>query len=203
MNKARHLLRSTPLAVRIGALYVVLGGVLFTGGTWLASMTPVVYATEAPIEQQTVAKEIIKESPEIQGIPTRLKIERLGMNLAVLQGNYDPETLAWTLSDTDAFYATPSQQPGTKPGTTLIYGHNRVDAFAPLAAVGQGEVVELTLEDGTRLSYTYSHDARITPEATSILTERSLYPQLVLMTCDGMFNEVRRVMYFTLGGITT
>lgn len=203
MNKARHFLQKTPLAARIGALYIVAGIGIFAGSSLATVASPAVYATEAPVEQQVVAQEIIQESPDIQGNPTRLKINRLGLDLSVVPGNYDAATRTWNVSDTEAFYATPSQQPGTVPGTTLIYGHNRVDAFAPLAAVGPNEIVELTLEDGTRLSYTYSHDARITPDSTSILTERSLYPQLVLMTCDGLFNEVRRVMYFTLGAVTT
>lgn len=197
-NTVRSFLAQIPLIARIGALYLFAAAFVATAVVVSPRPAPVVYADTTPVVLQQEAAQVAEEKPEIQGMPTHLSVERLGVDLVVQPGTYDPVTKEWTLTHTEAFFATMSEEPGTKPGTTFIYGHNRKSAFGPLANVQVGDTVKLTLEDGTVLTYVYARDVKVTPETTNIIYEKSDFPQLVLMTCDGLFSEARRVMYFTL-----
>lgn len=193
------LFERTPLAIRIVALY--LGTIVISlGSVYLyQSNQPVVYATENPVASVRQAIEVSEEAPVvIESAPTRLTVERLGIDLEVKPGYYDSFSKEWTIDNTSAFFATKSQKPGTSPGTTFIYGHNRKSAFGDLAKISTGDKVTLKLEDGHIATYEYARDVRVSPETTSIITEKSEYPQLVLMTCDGLFSDARRIMYFTL-----
>ena len=199
MTTARSILAKTPLVARIGALYVITGMMIY-GAVLVAPFQPteIVYAEAAPAPLQAAAAKVAEEEPEIQGMPVRLVSDAVSIDLPVLPGEFDASTQTWTLTDNEAYFATVSQQPGTKPGTTFIYGHNRQSAFAPLSGIKVDDTVTLTLEDNTQLVYVYARDARVTPESTQIIYEKSEIPQLVLMTCEGLLSDVRRVMYFTL-----
>lgn len=198
MKSIRSFFGKTPLALRIVALYVGSSIAIVLSILVFQANQPVVYATENPVAAIKQAEAVVAKAPEIQGMPTQLSVERLGLTLSVQPGYYDDQTKDWTLNDTHAFFATQSVQPGTVAGTTFIYGHNRASAFGPLADLRTGDTVTLQLEDGHVLTYEYARDAKVTPESVQVVTEKSDYPQLILMTCDGLFSEARRIMYFTL-----
>ena len=199
MKTARALLRNTPLVFRIAALYFFVGAAAIAAFSFAPKQEALVYATTTPVALQEQAKQTAAAaSRTISGQPNRIVAEHLGVDLVVKPGVYDKNTQTWTLDTTSAFYATVSAKPGTEAGTTFIYAHNRKSAFGPLASIRQGDQVVLYLEEGEKLVYEYARDVKVTPEATAIMYEKSDYPQLVLMTCDGLFSEARRVMYFTL-----
>lgn len=199
---ANRLIRTTqrlPLWGRIVVLYG-LTGLLITTTVLLRPAGPTVRYDEAvPVELQAQTAEVQVEPEVVKTLDAnRLSIARLGVDLAIRDGYYDPATKEWTLSDTEAFFATVSDRPTNGPSNTFIYGHNRPLAFAPLIDLGVDDIVELSDANGTVFRYAYVRDARVAPTVTNVLYEDSDTPQLVLMTCDGLFNEVRRVMYFTL-----
>ncbi len=199
---AYRLIRTTtrlPLWGRIVVLYG-LTGLVAAATIFLMPAGPVVrYDEPLPADLLAQVAQVQAEPEAAQTLDVnRLSIPRLGVDLAVRDGYYDPTTKEWTLSDTEAFFATVSDRPTNGPSNTFIYGHNRPLAFAPLANLGVDDVVELSDDTGTIFRYVYVRDARIAPTVTNILYEKSETPQLVLMTCNGLFNEVRRVMYFTL-----
>jgi len=199
MASVRSTLANIPLIARVGVLYAVVA--FCVGG--VALLMPrqhIVYATTTPpaLEQQAV--EVAQSKPDIIGVPVHITLPRVGIDLDVKPGYYDEASRTWTLSNTEAFYATVSHKAGTQPGTTFIYGHNRASAFARLSKIQEADTAVITLEDGTRLTYVYARDVRVTPESTQIMYEKSDYPQLVLMTCEGLLSDARRVIYFTLQG---
>lgn len=197
MAGLRAFLSKAPLLVRVLGLYLVVAGI--AGGVLVATPRPQrVYAEENPSVLIEVAEEVAQESPDIFGTPVAMTVERLGVSLRVLSGEFDTVTNTWSLTDTGAHYAAVSSLPGTRPGTTVIYGHNRAAVFAPLADLQVDDVVQLTLSDGTTLDYRYARDAQVTPDAVDVLYEASDVPQLVLLTCDGAWDQFRRVMYLTL-----
>ena len=199
---ANRLIRTTqrlPLWGRIVVLYGMVGVVI---GLAVILQPPVAVVRY----DETIPAPLLAQTAQVQAEPeaaqtlsaNRLRIERLGVDLNVRDGFYDAATKEWTLNDTEAFFATVSDRPSNGPGSTFIYGHNRPAAFAPLAGLGVNDTVELSDAEGTVFRYAYVRDARIAPTVTNVLYEESDTPQLILMTCDGLFNEVRRVMYFTL-----
>jgi len=58
-----------------------------------------------------------------KGVPVRIVVPALSLNLPVTPGSFDPNTEEWTLSDDSAYYATFSVPVNDSNGTTLIYGH--------------------------------------------------------------------------------
>lgn len=202
MNMAlHHRLSSVPLIIRIVGLYLATA-LFFTGLLALQPSQPTAQIIEQRREALSAQVEVITQQEEIRGTPARLVVDRLALDLPVKDGTFDPITGEWTLSDTDAFYATMTDAPSNRPGSTFIYGHNRPAAFGPLQSITAGDTVTIFTTSGAKLIYTYREDAVVTPEFTSILYEDSDVPQLILMTCEGLWSEVRRVMYFTLSEAT-
>lgn len=196
-----HRLTSTPLPIRITGLYVATA--LLIAGL-LAFMNPTQDQAVVAERRTQLAQQVqpLTEQAEVGGAPVRLSVDRLEVDLPVQPGTYDEQTKEWTLTDTDAFFATVSDQPRNRVGSTFIYGHNRPTAFGPLENLTVGDVVRVTTESGAVLTYTYREDAVVTPDFTSVLYEDADVPQLILMTCEGLWSEVRRVMYFTLSEAT-
>lgn len=195
-----RLIRTTqrlPLWGRIVVLYGIVAIGIFSAVLLQPAGPQIRYDEPVPEELQVKTEQV--QATVVRTLDaSRLSIERLGVRLDIRDGVYDAASQQWTLNDTDAFFATVSDPPTTAAGSTFIYGHNRPTAFGPLAALGVDDVVELSDENGTTFRYTYVRDARVAPSFTEVLYEESDTPQLILMTCDGIFNEVRRVMYFTL-----
>ena len=196
-----HRLTSTPLPFRIAGLYVATA--LLIAGL-VAFMAPAQNQTVVAERRVQLAQqaESISTKEEIGGTPVRLVVDRLGVDVSVKNGTYNDVTNQWTLSETDAFFATVSDEPRNRPGSTFIYGHNRPAAFGPLQAINVGDTVSVTTDSGAVLTYTYREDAVVAPEFTDVLYEESEVPQLILMTCEGLWSEVRRDMYFTLSEAT-
>lgn len=137
-----------------------------------------------------------------QGVPVRIAVDRLNINLPIDAGTYDAKTGEWTLSDTSAYFATITDLPNELQGSTFIYGHNRQTVFAPLARIQSNDEVKVTTDNGYTFSYRYLRDASVNPDMTAILYEHPKTPQLVLMTCEGVWSSTRRIMYFTLTGVS-
>ena len=192
-----QFLSRTPLLVRTSLVYAVIATSL-TGASILfrPELPPpaTVTAYTAPVEQD-IAKHVI------QGPPARVQVDRLGVDLPISEGVYNAETGEWTLNETDAFFATMTDQPNDTKGSTFIYGHNRRSVFAPLADIQAGDTVRILTANGHTFTYTYARDASVTPDTINILYEHPEPPQLVLMTCEGAFSATRRIMYFTLSGV--
>ena len=192
----KRILSQTPLMVRSLGVYALIIGIVILGQLFVRStIQPVAAIAYQPIVKVGQVHDVI------QGTPIQVTVARLVMNLPVQLGNYDSNTSSWTLSDTAAFFATNTDKPNDYKGSTLIYGHNRASVFAPLSGLVVGDIVKVATDNGHNFSYSYSHDAFIKPDDTSILDEHPDKPQLILMTCDGVWSATRRVMYFSLVGV--
>lgn len=190
-------LARVPLLARIAGLYVCLalgiGVVSLTYANFSSSVTPVAAQTQVVIPDP----EPVVEKQRLEGVPVRLVVSRLGVDLAVHEGFYDPDTQEWTLNDTDAFFMVLTHQPNDVGGNTFIYGHNQAAVFLPLAGLEVGDIVDLYTSNNLHFVYRYDHDSFVAPTMTQILYEEAETPQLILMTCEGVLSEARRIMYFT------
>lgn len=193
IQQTRIVLAKTPLLVRVFGLYLITTGLLVPSMLY-ARPTQVVYNPTyvPPPIVSTEARRVIN------GTPDRIIVERLNVDLPIKSGAYDADTGEWTLSDDAAFFATITDLPNDYQGNTFIYGHDRDAVFAPLEGIRAGDKVRIKTTNGHTFVYAYASDAIVTPDVTDVLYAEPKKPQLTLMTCDGLFSEVRRIMYFDL-----
>ena len=130
--------------------------------------------------------------------PTSIHFARFDKTVAIEPGYYDVPSQTWTLNDDTAHFAARTQPLSTTPwgGQTLIYGHNTDPLFAEVNKLRDGDVVEVTGENGHRFFYAVRGQDVVNPDETSVFD----YPaeartRLVLMACTGVWNEQRRIVY--------
>ncbi len=184
-----------PLVIRAVSLYVIAGASLWSGGTIVAAYTP----DPLPIAQVvTTPKVKILSRQIVSGHPTAFSIERLGINLPVKDGVYNTQTQDWTLTNDAVFFATITSEPNDTRGNTFIYGHNQSQVIGAMKDIVVGDTLTIQTSNGHTFTYTYSHDSFVTPTFTAALDEDPDVPQLMVMTCEGIWSQSRRLMYFSL-----
>lgn len=191
-----------PLFLRVVSLYVAVFLISFSVfqlsilidkpvHVALPQPTPTIVKTKpsAPI----IAKEII------DGEPISLQVERLGVNLPIKNGVYNESTGGWTLSD-DAvvYYAKVTVLPNNQRGSTFLYGHNNNRVIEPLSGLIVGDIAVITTTNGHTFKYAYMNDAVVPPDLTSVLYDDPEIPRLTIMTCEGVWSQARRLMFFDL-----
>jgi len=179
-----------PLFLRVVALYVFVLGPLYL--LWALQPPEPVLAT---VPTNTEPPITIRTSDKRVGQPAVITVPRLGMTLPIVDGEYDKEADTWTLSEDKAMFATITALPNNEVGNTFIYGHNTMAVFMPLAELRTGDIVRIGTTNGLTFQYRFTGKTFVEPDAAEILAPTSK-PRLTLMTCEGIFSESRRVMYF-------
>lgn len=131
----------------------------------------------------------------ISGKPIQLQITQLGLDIAVVDGQYNQRNGQWTLSSDKAHFALPSTTPNNEQGSTLIYGHYRPEVFARLRKLQPGQEAIITTDAGYRFIYTYNSSVVAKPTDTSIFGYRGA-PKLTLQTCSGAWMQNRQLYSF-------
>jgi LPXTG-site transpeptidase (sortase) family protein len=144
-------------------------------------------AVTAPINNAVVAK---------SGMPNRLVLPSLNIDMPVKRGSFNANSGAWTLSDNEIFYADTSVPANETNGTTLIYGHARWGVFGVLPDVQPGAKLEVYVDTGYKFVYHYASAREVIPTDTSVFTEQGR-PMLVLQTCTGPWDNRRALYMFT------
>jgi LPXTG-site transpeptidase (sortase) family protein len=134
----------------------------------------------------------------LSGQPVRIELPRIGLVRDVVNGDYDSATQEWTLTDDKAQYAVMTAPLNTKSDQTLIYGHNTPAVLEPVRFVQPGDILTVTTTDGHMFTYVYNYDRVVDPRDTSVLKEHPESPRVVLMTCEGIWSQTRRLLYFDL-----
>jgi LPXTG-site transpeptidase (sortase) family protein len=183
-----------PLLVKVVSLYVFAALPI-----WFILQRP---ADTSALDNNQYLSEIMAEEPEptpieaVTGTPVRLEIPGVGINLPILDGDYDPTTDNWTLTTTSVHYATMTTPINNLSGHTLIYGHNNRDLLGPTRDIVPYELLLIYTEEGKTFVYTYTGDELVDPTDTSVLDNEPDKPHLTLLTCEGLFYEQRRLMGF-------
>ena len=195
MKKLRAAVRRIPLSVKVVSLYIVVGIPLYA--LLFAAPAPTV-ATNDYLSELTTIEQLTPVTPDtITGSPNRLVIARLGIDLTIEDGAYDVATDSWTLSRTGVHYALMTAPPNTTSGNTLIYGHNNRRILGATRSIQPGDVAEIYTKEGYIFRYAYTADVKVDPTDTSILSDTAeAKPKMTLLTCDGLWNEKRRLMSF-------
>ncbi len=140
---------------------------------------------------------LVDDEETIYGKAVQISIPSVGIDLNVLEGSYDNDSKEWTIDDGVAFWANLSDLPSNLKGNTLIYAHNRTDAFYYTKNMKKGDLIILTLEDGSQLTYEYFDDEIVSPENSSVFQTKDI-PRLTLLTCNGDMSLKRRLIYAKL-----
>lgn len=185
----RRLLQQLPLLLQVVVLY---GAIAFILHSSLNTPAAPQAATTSLYRTTTPSRAVLS------GTPNRLEIPRLGITLSVRAGGIDPQTNDWILSKTTAHFAPMTAVASEAPGNTLIYGHNTPEVLMPTADLVPGDTLIITTNNGHVFTYTYRSDKTVIPTDTSIVTAKSDGPQLSLLTCEGIWSDKRRIMYFDL-----
>ncbi len=190
------MIRKLPLALRVVVVYVVCFG-LFAG---VAGLIPFNSPSATGQEKPSAAAAVVEtQTSTSSGVPRRMWIPRLKIDLPVQDGHYDKAAKNWTLADDAAQFAVMTDKLSDKPGNTLLYGHNTPQVFMPTSGLREGDLLEVTSDDGHVFTYIYKDDSYVLPSDTSVLYKEHDKPRLTLMTCDGNSNDkYRRLMRFEL-----
>lgn len=146
--------------------------------------------------QDVTIQQIDTDNTEvISGRPTQLRLESVGVDIAVASGGYDPDNKKWDLSDDKAHYATITPEANNTMGNTFIYGHNKPAVFAPLDGLTVGDQAQVTTDSGTVFIYTLKEVRDVEPTDVSLF-EYQGPSQLTVQTCTGSWFEKRRLFIF-------
>lgn len=152
-----------------------------------------------PVASTPLVKEKIKIATReaVQGIPVRVVVPRVGIDVSVAMGSYDPNDASWTLDDTQAFYADISVPANDNNGVTLLYGHARSAVFSRILQVTDGAEVIVYTDNGNVFRYKYQSRQDVDPSDLSVVHSDGP-PTLMLQTCSGPFDAYRTMVSFTL-----
>lgn len=148
------------------------------------------------------AAEVKLKSPAakpVQGLPARIIIPSLSIDLPVVSQNYSDVTKTWPVSLTDANYASNTAPINNSHAETLIYGHATRSVFGPLLDLKPDAAVYVYTDNGHVFKYSYSGSQDVTPYKLSVFDAMAKAPAgLKLITCDGDYFQYRRLMSFKL-----
>ncbi len=128
------------------------------------------------------------------GKPKRLVVPSIQMGLPIVSQTMQNGT--WKVDEGVANFAEETTPFNGEIGNSVLFGHNKPDAFRPIAQVKKGDLV-----------YIQTSTYQFTYEITEISTTNSknvdvMKPgeghELTLITCNGFFDEKRLIIKATL-----
>lgn len=150
-------------------------------------------------EVRLVKTKVAKEPAKISGIPNRIIVPDLSIDLPVQPQTYSKSTKSWPVSTAVANYADSTAPLNNSAGESLIYGHNTRGVFGPLLNLKPGALVYVYTDNGRLFKYEYQSSQDITPTKLTIFEEMAKAPAgLKLITCKGPLFEYRYLMSFKL-----
>ncbi len=184
--------------VAIATLYLVLLCIIVspwlkkqfvaTGNTGKVDALTTELATSKPAEQP------------FSEMATALKIERLGVEVAVVPGGYNLARQNWDLSGDKAHLANVGDLINNTGGFSIVYGHNNKNVLGKTKGLVKNDILVVFTATGRKVYYAYDYDIEVKPDQVSILTEGRKANYIALMTCNGLFDQNRRLTYFRYVG---
>lgn len=193
-NKIKTLKAGLLVGVILIAVGAVLGGYTLLFDTHGESNSA---AKASPAQAFKSNKVIEQGNPDISGVPVRLTISSVGIDLKVIPGYYNRANNSWTLSLNDAQYGTMTSPANNKQGLTFIYAHYRKGVFLNLPKVQPGTEAVVTTSNGHTFTYTFRQSVVTKPTDTSLFSYQGK-PILVLQTCSGAWYQNRQLFTFDL-----
>ena len=134
----------------------------------------------------------------ISGIPKRIVVPSLGIDLSITVGTYQSYKNTWTVAKSEANYATNSPLVNNQSGKTIVYGHATNKVFGKLKNLADGDNVYV-YTDSNIFVYAKASSVVIKPTDTDLF--ETIYngpPMLGLLTCDGLWFQNRLLITLSL-----
>ena len=185
--------------------YITIGIFFILAGTLLSSQSFLHFfqtKNSQPFLNNTQIVEINKshsneKKATISGQPVSISIPSVNINIPVDPGVYNPKNQTWTLSLTNAEYATITPLPNNQEGNTFIYGHNRWQVFYRLLKANIGD--EAIIKTSNNHTFIYKMVAeKVTQPNDLSLFKYNGPPILTLQTCSGLIYQNRQFFIFNL-----
>ncbi len=140
-----------------------------------------------------------KVTARLQGIPNRILVPSLLIDLPVVSQSYSPFTKTWPVSAATANYAAETAPINNNKGESLLYGHNNRAVFGPLLNLKPGDIVYVYTDNGHLFKYSYLSSQDVSPRQTDVIADMANSPAgLKMITCDGPYFQYRHLMSFKL-----
>jgi LPXTG-site transpeptidase (sortase) family protein len=147
----------------------------------------------------SAAAPIISHSPSVvTGGPVRFQVPSLNMDLPVINGYYDSNSGAWTLTKNKVQYAAITPAPNNESGNTFLYGHYRKQVFARLHTIQPQSQAIVTTDNGHKFYYVLQNVETVSPADSAAVFNYQGAPILTVQTCTGLFFQDRQLFTFKL-----
>lgn len=170
----------------------------YIAGVYNKSEEEIVLASlmeETPVEEDS---EIIIEDNFSYGLPNSIDIKSVNISLPVETGYYDYNNQTWTISKGKAYWAELSSLPNEFNSNTVLYAHNQWTEFSKTKNLKIGDEIIITTDLGYSLTYEYYSDEFVDPTWGELFEQRTDFSRLTLITCNGVNDEFRRLIYAKL-----
>lgn len=128
-------------------------------------------------------------SPTTRIPPTAIRIAKLDKSLPVIAALVRDNE--WDLFDDKVSWLSTSAVPG-EGENVILYAHNTPEMLGDLNKLEKGDIIEVQQND-IWTKYVVRESRKVTPkDVEAILSDNN---QLTLYTCEGSFNQKRRVVY--------
>lgn len=183
---------STGLIVTIAVIiwqgYVLAGPYVLNAVSQASIQTPQTTVapetTEAPCPENI---EIVKVSGKLQ----RLVIPDVSLGLPIVTVPLKNGT--WEVAESVANFAEESSPFTGEPGNSVVFGHNKNDAFRPINKVKKG--TEIHIQTSThQFTYVVKSISTTAPTNVNVLLPTADKKELTLITCNGAFDEKRLIV---------
>ncbi len=196
MNDGRSTTTRHTLGVILGLNLAV--GIMFTA---VLFPHPPKQEYHSVATRPTSAKLTSLETRQVRsGIPARIIVPDVAIDMEVRVGSYMPESATWTIEYGAAFYADRTVPVNDNNGTTLIYGHADWAIFARITELTNGATAKVYTNEGHVFSYVFESNIQVQPDDVAVFNENGP-PKLVLQTCSGPFDAYRTLVTFRLVGV--
>lgn len=161
---------------------LITGLTVFAGMSYGTARARVYHPAPREIKRATVV------TRKIAGPPTAINIPKIHKNLQVKPAQVSGNT--WGMYDDAVAWLATSATPGH--GNVILYAHDRVNLWADLSLLKTGDLVQIQ-EDSVWRNYVVTASQAIDPhDVQAVLVDKN---QLTMYTCEGSFDQKRRVVY--------
>lgn len=164
---------------------------MFSSKIYSSTKEEIIFST---IEESS--KEILEEenSNILLGIPVHIEIPSVGIKLDIREGEYNYQKQTWTLTNGFAYWANLSNPIFSSNSNTVIYAHNQKNEFSKTKDLEIGDEINITTDKKQVLTFEYTKDYIVDPTNESVIFQKVERSQVILITCNGLFSENRRIM---------
>jgi LPXTG-site transpeptidase (sortase) family protein len=159
-------------------------------------------SSEVIVDAQKQSNETKKSVPFVKidepGKPKRLVVPSLQMGLPIVTVPMKNGT--WPVEEGVANFAEESSAFNGESGNSVLFGHNKPDAFRPMAQLKKGDVVYVQTSQ-YQFTYEVSEISTTSPKNVDVMKPGDGY-ELTLITCNGFFDEKRLIIKAILKEIT-